>query len=54
MLMLQFQFLMFLHSKEDYDAVIHTCNEFCANRLLSNDKYDFIIEENEGDMTIDG
>jgi hypothetical protein len=40
--------------KEDYDEIIHTCNEFCENRLLSNDKYDFIIEENEGDMAIDG
>lgn len=40
--------------KEDYDEVIHTCNEFCENKLLSNDKYDFIIEENEGHMAIDG
>lgn len=43
-----------LSLKEDYDEVIHTCNEFHENRLLSNDKYDFVIEENEGDMAIDG
>ncbi len=40
--------------KEDYDEVTHTCNELCESKLLSNDKCDFIIEENEGDMPIDG